>query len=292
MEWLNKNTNPSDRVTSWWDYGHWINYLADRKAVIGNTQQSGGMIGRVAYDFILGSPQNLTDSMNYFGSQYVIMDDELIGGLNGQPFGDKYGALNYLGCVHGGQTTMEQNPGTSACEFDHSPEEILVPAAQTPSTTCTISQSQQSIGIVAYTVGQNGADTTTPTYCIGYVTLATGQKISATYYYNETDANGNLVLSKGFMRQISQNAQYTVFEMVYTNDPVWPGPNGTWVGGMEDAKTDFYRSNLYSGVILGELPGYDLVFQSSAGDVKIYKMQDFTGNPTGWIDPVESKMQN
>ena len=292
MEWMNRNLDASDRVTSWWDYGHWTNYFGDKKTVIRNEQASLDMIGRVAHDYIIGSTQDLVDSMNYFDSRYALFDSELIGGINGQGFGGKYGALNYLGCVHEGATALAQNPGTSDCELAHSPERIMIPASQAASTTCTISESQQRTGIVAYTLGKTGVDTSKPTYCIGDATLANGQKISATYYYDRKDANGDLALSKGFMRQIDQNDQYSLFEMVYTEDALWPDGKGGFVGGMEDAKTDFYRSNLYKGVVLGDVPGYDLVYKSKNGEVKIYKMKSFTGNKAGWVDPVESKRQN
>ncbi|MCX8195291.1 MAG: hypothetical protein N3G22_04270, partial [Candidatus Micrarchaeota archaeon] len=52
MEWISKNLDPSDRVTSWWDYGHWINYFGDRKAVLRNEHASTGMIGRIAHAYI------------------------------------------------------------------------------------------------------------------------------------------------------------------------------------------------------------------------------------------------
>ena len=53
---------------------------------------------------------------------------------------------------------------------------------------------------------------------------------------------------------------------------------------MEDAKTAFYTSNLYQGFYLGKLPGFDLVYQSANSEVRIYRMQNFTGNPTGYVN--------
>ena len=47
---------------------------------------------------------------------------------------------------------------------------------------------------------------------------------------------------------------------------------------MEDAKTAFYTSNLYRGYYLNDLPGFDLVFTSKNGEVKIFRMKDFIGN--------------
>jgi len=290
MEWMGRNLDFTDRVTSWWDYGHWTNYFADKKTVLRNEHSSRGMIGRVAHDYIIGSTQDLVDSMNYFDSRYALFDVELIGGSQ---FGGKYGALNYLGCVHEGDTSLDEQPGTSQCEYDHSPERIVIPLRQTTANICTISESQQRTGVYAYRLGKNGIDQSKPTYCVGEETLATGEKISATYYVDRKDANGDLALSKGFIRPIDQSQQdVTYAEMVYNDQIVWPGENGTLVDGMEDAKTDFYRSNLYKAFYLESLPGFDLAYTSPNGEIKIYRMQNFTGNKEGWVDPVESKRQN
>jgi len=282
MEWMNKNLDASDRVTSWWDYGHWTNYFADKKTVLRNEHAAQGMIGRVAHDYIIGSTQDLITSMNYFDSRYALFDVELIGG---SPFGGKYGALNYLGCVHEGSTTLASQPGTSTCEYDHSPERIAIPRRQTTANSCTISESQQRTGVYAYVLGKEGIDQTKPSYCVGETTLATGEKISATYYVDRKDANGDLVLSKGLIRPIDEQNDVTYAEMVYNNQKVWFGANGTLVDGMEDAKTGFYTSNLYKAFYLDDLPGFDLVYKSKNNEIKIYRLQNFTGNKAGWVDP-------
>jgi len=289
MEWINKHLDTSDRVTSWWDYGHWTNYFGDRNTVLRNEHASRGMIGRVAHDYIIGSTEDLVASMNYFDSRYALFDVELIGSSQ---FGGKYGALNYLGCVHEGATSLDEQPGTSNCEYEHSPERIAVPRMQTTANLCTISESQQRTGVYAYRLGKEAIDQSKPTYCVGEATIATGEKISATYYVDRKDANGDLVLSKGFMRPIDEQNDITYAEIVYNTQKVWPGPNGTLVDGMEDAKTGFYRSNLYKGYYLDELPGFDLAYKSPNGEIKIYRLQNFTGNKEGYIDPVESKRQN
>ncbi|MFA6328076.1 MAG: hypothetical protein WCY41_01375 [Candidatus Micrarchaeia archaeon] len=289
MEWINKNLNTSDRVTSWWDYGHWTNYFGDRNTVLRNDHASLGMIGRVAHDYIIGNAQDLIDSMNYFDSRYALFDVELIGGST---FGGKYGALNYLGCVHEGATSLDEQPGTSTCEYNHSPERIVIPRTQTAANSCTISESQQRTGVYAYRLGKEAIDQSTPIYCVGDATIATGEKISATYYVDRKDANGDLVLSKGIIRVIDEQTDVIYAEMVYNNQKVWYGQNGTLVDGMEDAKTGFYTSNLYRGYYLGEIPGFDLVYTSKNGEVKIYRLQNFTGNKAGWIDPIASKRQN
>jgi len=236
------------------------------------------MIGRIAHDYLDGTTQELIDTMNYYDSRYVLFDHELIGGLGNSAFGNKYGALNYLSCAHDYQTSTAEPPGSSQCEFDHMPERLVIPKTLAPGIECTISESQQLKGVVAFRLGRGGMDSS-PAYCIGEVTLSTGERISAAYYLDRRDENGDLALSKGFMRKIGEEGDAIVVEMVYNSKKVWPGKNGTAVDGMEDAKGKFYLSNLYRGMFLDELPGFD-------GEVKIYRMRNFTGNKQGRIDPV------
>jgi hypothetical protein len=283
MDWISKNLGPGDRVTSWWDYGHWINYFGDRKTVLRNEHASRGMIGEIAYSYIVGTPQDLAKAMNYFDSRYALFDMELI--TSGSSFGGKYGALNYLGCVHAGKTALLQQPGTSDCEFEHSPERILISKVQLPQTVCTISESQNRNGLLAYQVGKNGPDLSKPIYCVGEATLRDGRSISGTYYLDRKDENGDLVLSKGFINLLDDQQDAAFAEMVYNLDPVWPGANGTWVAGIDDAKTAFYSSNLYRGYFLGTIPGFELVYKSANSEVKIYRMVDFAGNKEGRVDP-------
>jgi hypothetical protein len=146
--------------------------------------------------------------------------------------------------------------------------------------------------VYAYRLGKEAIDQTKPAYCIGEATLANGEKVSATYYLDRKDGNGDLALSKGFIRVLDDQNDVAYAEMVYNNQKVWPGQNGTLVDGMEDAKTGFYRSNLYKAFYLQDLPGFDLAYQSKNGEVKIYRMQNFTGNKERYIDPVESQRQS
>ncbi|MFA6214462.1 MAG: hypothetical protein WC717_04265, partial [Candidatus Micrarchaeia archaeon] len=242
------------------------------------------------HDYIIGSTEDLIDSMNYFDSRYALFDVELIGG--GDAFGGKYGALNYLGCVHEGATSLDEQPGTSQCEYDHSPERIAIPQLQSASNICTISESQMRTGVYAYRLGKDAIDQASPAYCVGQVQLAGGETGYATYYLDRKDLDGDLVMNKGVIRALSEQDGVTYAEMVYDNRKLWLGANGTAVGGMDDAKTGFYTSNLYKAFYLEELPGFDLVYKSRNGEIKIYRMQNFTGNKEGWVDPVESKREN
>jgi hypothetical protein len=50
--------------------------------------------------------------------------------------------------------------------------------------------------------------------------------------------------------------------------------NGAITSGYEDRKGKFYDSNIYKALFLNDLPGFELVYTSPGGAVKIYKIAD------------------
>ena len=67
----------------------------------------------------------------------------------------------------------------------------------------------------------------------------------------------------------------------YSNTPIHSfireyieSENGEVKDGYEDRKGKFYDSNLYKAFILEDLPGFELVFKSKGGEVKIYKIKE------------------
>ena len=296
MQWI-KNSTPADaRITSWWDYGHWINYFGRRGAVLRNDQASQEMIGAVADGYLSSTPAELKQYMLNHSSEYALFDAELLVGSN--DFGAKYGALNYLACAYNNQTDVSQAPSSSLCEADHLWERIFV-----TSTPCTISNISGKSGVTAYTISIGSiyspfyppectADqiaahpeysrycsviVPTARYCIGNVTLADGKSMYGSYYLNETYPNGDLKLNKAFLQMpyvIRNTATFGdaySFLMLYTKDPLWL-ENGQVVDGYSDRKGKFYDSPLYQGLFLGQLDGFKLVYSSpNGGAVKIYQ---------------------
>ncbi len=303
MEWIRYNTENDSRTTSWWDYGHWINFFGQKNTVLRNEHSSQRMIGNVAYAYIHGTPEELIEFMKSHDSKYALFDIELVGG--GNQLGGKYGALNYLSCAYMNRTNVSYSPGESVCETEHLWEINYVPR-DSRGRTCIISESQNKTGVIAYKVyigpmeekvysayypgvcQGNIMDARVryycdnyvvlkPVYCVGEVTLADGRKITGTYYLNETYPNGDLKLNKAMLAMpfevkgtlhLGDALGFTTF---YTNDPVWL-ENGEIVGGYSDAKGEFYDSNLYRGIFLGEIPGFTKVFDNGA--VKIYKINE------------------
>jgi asparagine N-glycosylation enzyme membrane subunit Stt3 len=294
MEWIRNSTEADARITSWWDYGHWINFFGQRDTVLRNEHASTEMIGAVAHGYIDASPDELKSWMEAHGSQYALFDVELV--LGGGSLGGKYGALNYLSCAWDNQTTVAQAPTQSQCEADHLWETIYV-----TSNPCTISSLTGQTGYTAYEIYEGGrytpdypsycvqptdpnvvaycqnAVSAVPAYCVGNVTLANGQSVYGTYYLNETNPNGDLKINKAIMQLPYQLPStyhlgpVTAFTLFYTEDAVWLD-NGVVTSGYADRKGKFYDSNIYRAIFLRELPGFTLVYDSPTGAVKIYKI--------------------
>lgn len=307
MEWIRYNTENNSRTTSWWDYGHWINFFGQKNTVLRNEHLSLAMIGEVAHAYVDGTSDELQKFMKAHDSKYALFDTELIAG--GGSLGGKYGALNYLSCVRSNGTNVSNNPGQSACEFEHLWEQIFIPLDQQNRPTgeqCTISKDKkgvkvyhlemlhqsgkfirtpyypgQCVGIItnpnAIAVCQQNVRKV-PVYCLGEVLMADNKKTTGFYYLNETYANGDLKLNKGQIGlsgtlsgtfHFGNTITATIF---YNKQKIWL-ENGLITDGYEDRKGKFYDSNLYKGVFMNQIEGFDHVFTSKGGQVKIYRMK-------------------
>ena len=282
MEWMNKNTPENARFTSWWDYGHWTNYFAQRNTVLRNEHASLEMIGDVASGFLYGTPEELKSFMLAHDSKYVFFDQEILGQIRSDgkmTFGGKYGALNYLSCSRNNETNLNQNPGDSYCEFEHLWEQVYVPSG-TQAQECTVSSLSGKKGVVGFslkwTPGASGTGqlTPTPTYCVAPVTLADGTNITGTYYLDQKYENGDLKLNKAMLSYDGADANgVQVYTSLYTHDRVWV-ENGELKDGWEDRKGKFYDSNIYSAFVLRSLPGFDLVYETPNGEIKMYRVRE------------------
>ncbi len=263
MDWLYENTLKNARITSWWDYGHWINYWARRNAVIRNDHRSHYMIGEVAYAYIMAPIQDFDAITAKFHSDYALFDREILFG--GQTFGGKFYALNYLACADRNLTTVKKGQLQSQCEIDNLWEGIYV-----TNEDCTISPITGQKGKVAVSFRGSPQYGYKKAYCVGLAQTLEG-KILATYYLNKTNSHGELVLNKAFLLPVGQNT----YILIYTKDPVWY-VNGTYANGWSDRKGRFYDSMVYRAYILNELPGWIKVYDN--GYVKIYKRNSSAGS--------------
>jgi asparagine N-glycosylation enzyme membrane subunit Stt3 len=265
LEWMKTGIPEDGRITSWWDYGHWTNFFARRASVIRNEHASVPMIQDVAHALIMANESETIEIMRKYHSEYLLVDSEIILG-SGSVFGAKFYALNYLACSRDNLTNVLMSQMESQCEYDNLWEEI-VPTSE----PCLISPISQKYGVVAKKraiTSENGIakkSSYVSAYCIGSVTLANGQVMNGTYYLDRKTPAGELALN----RALPEATGSGTYVLVYTKNPVWL-VDGNVTSGWEDRKGRFYDSAVYKGFVLGELDGFDMVYNN--GYIKIYKI--------------------
>ena len=242
MLWIRDNVQMEDRVMSWWDYGHWINSIGQRKSVTGNTHEYVMMHQEVADKLVHGDAADLISYMKEHNAKYLLLDQDLIG---------KWGALVYHSCVYNNYTSLAQDPGTSECDMLSSPEELYVPMNPTSNDVCNLKSSDGKSAIRLYSsLGQK----------LGFGYYCSVNGALPFLYENRTAAGISNVLSQG------QSGQYAVFMALYPSD-------GT------DRKGSFYDSIFYKGFFEGHIDGLTQVYPSTYSNkpdipVRIYKLND------------------
>jgi len=268
MDWMDamafiSSLPPGARVTSWWDYGHWINFFGQRNAVLRNEHSNLTMIYRIAYAYVMNSSE-MPRAMEDYGSRYLLVDREIVFG--GAGFGGKFHALNYLACVYANETNVSVGPGESECERANLWETVRLAL---PLQRCTINP----------ITGQEGylverffplEERWRPYYCLGQAELANGSRVEALYYLDRKGPAGELRLNKAFLLPVAEkDGVPIVFQTLYTKDRVWVD-QGEVVSGWEDriGKGRFYESVLYQGYVLKDLENFTKLYDN--GYVVIY----------------------
>ena len=263
MDWIKNNVGADERVISWWDYGHWINYWGQKECITRNDHTYPQMDLEVADKFVSNTPQALREYMLAHNAKYVLFDQDLIG---------KWGALDFLSCVYNNETSMDfalkegakydvpYRLGTSRCEAEHSFERIVVPVNPTISDFCE--SPDPSVPLV-----RARSTLSNYTYCIRYANSSAGTIAGIFYEYNLSRVNRGIPVYGGV--QNSQGIAVDVYTIFYTND-VWPDGKTGWA----DRVGKMYDSMFYQGFILGNLPGFEQVYPAGnrSGMVRIFKV--------------------
>ena len=290
MKWIQSNVGPSGpRVLSWWDYGDWINWFGDSKAVLRGDNSVAAEDYATAATLALGekynyTPEVLAKVMNSNQSRYLLLDRDLIG---------KWQALDFLACIHANATTQafaesegaqSNKPyllGTSKCEQENDPQYALVPLSVFISNTtqhsindyCSISNSK-NVYAKAYLVTGNSASS--ESVCVD---LAPNSKGVLNVYDTKGVKLNAVIQSSYYLGVVSLGgAPYVEFFMIYM-----PDANGT----IANAPSGFYTSNFYKAFMLGKLPGFTEVYPAntikgvnlvnSTYLVRIFALDNYTG---------------
>ncbi|MGB9703512.1 MAG: hypothetical protein ACPLXS_02240, partial [Candidatus Micrarchaeales archaeon] len=275
MEWIKNNSGPNGpRTLSWWDYGHWINWFANSNAVLRNDNAFPEMDYNVAALFIMSSSDGfgekaLASYMNKVQAKYILLDQDLI---------QKWGALDFLGCVFANKTNMsfafsegEKRGipyliGTSKCEEEHSPVYVLIPI---PTMINSTSQLCSGDSVKAYS-------TTGKIYCFKYSSS-----------YNQTSIGDFYTLSGEKLNAIAppflcSPQKYEGVWYYYCMLLFYP-TNKT-----QTLPTKYYNSTFYRLFFLGNLSGFKQVFPNnnevydlgnglSFAPVRIFELINYTG---------------
>jgi asparagine N-glycosylation enzyme membrane subunit Stt3 len=281
--WMRQNVGPyGSRILSWWDYGDWINWFGNSNAVLRGDNAVPTLDYATAARYVLGpqdgyGPANLANFSDSVQAKYVLFDNALT---------QKWGALDFLACVHINQTSMAfakaaangtNQPyvlGTSQCEIKHDPAILLLPLQATSlSAFCapikSLGNETLLKGIVLV-----GDTLTNITYCVP----SNFTRYTYLYYPNGTRSNAVLVPTSQFYQGslTISGIPYISFMLLYL-----PNANGT-----VSAPSEFYQSNYYRGFYLGRLPGFKLVYPSNFTGINyingtypvvIYELENFTG---------------
>ena len=242
MRWLREETPQETRILSWWDYGHWTNYFGERDTVTRNDHPHPEMDLMVADKFVFGPRDNnqsgeadMLQFMRDHKATHVLFDYDLIA---------KWGALNFLACVHNNETNMtyakENGMGNSQCERNHDFERVIIPMQRSASDYCNSPYPEIQFVRARSTFGYS--------YCVAEE-IQDGYQVPSFMVYEDN-------MSK-------QNAGYLVFpqlvdyggrqQAVYT--VLYPEE------GYEDRKGRFYDSNFYKGFFLGKLEGFEVAYE-------------------------------
>jgi asparagine N-glycosylation enzyme membrane subunit Stt3 len=257
--WMRSNTPQGSRFVSWWDYGHWITFLDERKSVLSPSNVWNDLDQFVANAFV-DNVTSLYDVMRLHNVQYVLVDNQLI---------PKYGALVYLSGTCDKQLhplcpdekripNWQSGAGGSAYELTHQFEYLYlldqacpgVPGAQLPAVQSTASN-------------------------------YAGKPV----VYCAADSNFLLLTDKGVNNTYSRKFQITQTPAEMNNANVsylLPYQQNVFLNINPDYSFMGLKSKLFESAFVRlylreSLPGFELVFTSKNGEVKIFK---YTGQPT------------
>ena len=301
--WMRANVGPfGPRILSWWDYGDWINWFGNSNAVLRGDNAVATLDYAAAAQYVLGpadgyGAKEMASFMNnVVHAKYLLLDDQLL---------PKWGALDFLACIHVNETNMSfaesqgalvgqpYRLGTSTCELNHDPVYAMIPVTlNNINNYCTLSNATEpmvkAILLIGNQVYVNG------TYCIP-TSLYNATKPVNIYYSNGTKISNAFIVpnQEFYFGTINLYGQtYADFMVVYT-------PNGSNYT-VTNAPTEFYNSNYYRGFFFGELPGFTRVYPSSftginymnsTNPIVILALNNYTGG-LPYVTPKPSWVHN
>jgi len=243
---LNKN---GKYVLSWWDYGDWINWFGNSRAVLRGDNQVPELDYATAYQFINGNATTLKQFMKQENADLVLFSSDDF---------SKYQALNYLSCIYQNETNLNTPIGTSSCELNNLPTYLLFPQNLT-SVNDYCANISNSTTLYIRAVSNRGEQ-----YCLQEINTNSGFQIDGKIYYtNGTIAQDTNLIPIGVEPINGQQFEVYLLEYFPLNYTTCEMPSGL---------PNFYYSNLYMGEFMGCLSGFKQVYPQNGafGNVRIY----------------------
>ncbi|MEM4261455.1 MAG: STT3 domain-containing protein [Candidatus Diapherotrites archaeon] len=81
LYWLKENTPKDSKILNWWNQGHWISFIAERKVSLDNRNYSLPENSLVAQFLLSDNDQNALTILSHFNSDYVVVSEDMISAL-------------------------------------------------------------------------------------------------------------------------------------------------------------------------------------------------------------------
>ncbi len=244
----------------YWDYGDWINWFGQSKAVLRGDNQVPSLDYETAYMFVNANMTQLADFMKQENASLLLLSqDDLM----------KWSALNYLSCIYQNETNVTMQVGQSSCELNNEPVYMYVPTnLNSLNDYCT--QLTNSTTTYLKALGSNGN-----TYCLQEIYENNQPTIDGRIY----DTNGTQ-LSYLNLIPVESNVSIgsttvNVFMLLY--EPTRYTVNNVTYCDMPANAPLFYHSNYYMLYMMGCTNGiFEQVYPSNDafGQVRIWKLAE------------------
>ena len=223
MGWIKANLAPTqERVSSWWDYGHWTTFFGETKTVLDPSNSYAILDMQMAHALVDGNTSELIHYMHIHNSSYIMLDADLI---------PKWGALVFQsGALAHKIPKWQKGTGKSKYEAEHY-FEYLYYAGDCPNSITPLPAYKSSFG--AY-------------YCLA------GNKL--------------MLVGRGGLKPLNHSKIIALDrkgkELLNIN------PDLSYAG---------YNNTVYNAAFTRlffeeKLPGFELVYKSPHGRVKIFKL--------------------
>ncbi len=254
LGWMKINLKDSDRVISWWDYGHWTVFFAEKKSVTDPGNNYPELNQEVAHAFVAGPREELIATMKRHGATVVMLDAELI---------PKWGALNYLQSTWNNSLNnfnpcnneWEKGPGASRCEAEHM-YEFLTIGQQCQNTLIPMIELQSNLGL---------------RWCVPVKDNQIGDKM----YLQTRDG---LLLEKPRNVLIFSNELKNSNASSLANASILiPYQQGTLLNINPDfsvagLSNKYFKSNYAQLFFFEKLRGFEIIYSSPNGQVKLFRL--------------------